>query len=206
MGYFDQYSSTAGSIADSYNIPRPVFFGLIQQESGWNPNAVGDNGAAIGFGQLHAGAAADTGFNRFDPIQNLQGSAAYLSKQINKFGGNITQGLAAYNQGAGNVSKGLGYAKSVLDKAQKFMNGGNINDIAQIAAGNPLAAVDLLGNVIGGGGDSCGLNPICYLRQWIDSTSFFSRLALAILAFLLILGALIMYKPEVVTTAAKAAA
>lgn len=201
MSYFDQYSGAAAGFADQYNVPQPILFGVIQQESGWNPFAVGDNGAAFGFGQLHAGAAADVGVNRFNPIQNLQGTAAYLGQQFQKFG-NWTDALGAYNQGAGhyNNSSALSYAGKVLDKAKSFLNGGTIDEIAKGAAcisGDPTSCLSAAGGLfgLGGSGNQCGtLDFVCELRQWITTSSFFTRLALATLALLLVLGGLYLMK------------
>ena len=172
---------------------------MIQQESGWNPNAVGDGGLAIGFGQLHAGAASDVGVNRFDPLGNLQGAAAYLKRQYNKYG-NWTDALSAYNQGHAGTNKGLAYATSVLDKAKKLFSGDNIDTIASGAAcasGNPLACMSAAGDLfgLGGSGDECGaLDFVCKLRQWVSQSNFFTRLALATLAVLLVLGGLYLMK------------
>jgi len=210
MSYFDQYSGAAGGYASQYGIPKPVFFGLIQQESSWNPYAIGDSGAAFGFGQLHAGAASDVGVNRFDPLGNLQGAAAYLSKQYNKYG-NWTDALSAYNQGHAGTSAGLSYANSVLDKAKKLFGfggdsgGGGINadTVAQGAACAASGGVDVIACAsaassifgIGGGGDECGmLDFVCKLRKWISESEFFTRLALATLALLFILGGLYLMK------------
>jgi soluble lytic murein transglycosylase-like protein len=49
MSYFDQYSGAAAGYADQYNIPQPIFFGLIQQESSWNPFAHGDQRQRLWF-------------------------------------------------------------------------------------------------------------------------------------------------------------
>jgi hypothetical protein len=197
MSGFTQYSGIAAGYAAQYNVPQPIAFGLFDQESNWNPFAVGDNGAAIGFGQLHAGAASDVGVNRFDPVQNIKGSLQYLSQQFNRFG-NWTDALGAYNQGAGNYnnSSALNYAKGVLDKAKKYLNGDTIKNIGSGVAcfgGDTAACASLAGGVLGG--DECGtLDFVCKLRKWIESSSFFKRLALATLALLFVLGGLYLMK------------
>jgi hypothetical protein len=195
--FYGQYSGAAAGYANQYNIPQPIFFGLIQKESSWNPFAVGDNGAAYGFGQLHAGAASDVGVDRFNPLQNLQGSAAYLSRQYQKYG-NWTDALSAYNQGHAGTSKGLAYANSVLDKAKKLFGGGDIDvgSAAACAAGNPLACASAGASLLGlGGSGGCGsLDFVCKLREWVSQSNFFTRLALATLALLLVLGGLYLMK------------
>jgi len=199
VSYFDQYSGAAAQDAAQFGIPQDIFFGMIQTESNWNPFAVGDSGQAIGFGQLHAGAATDVGVNRFDPLGNLQGAAAYLSQQYHKFG-NWTDALAAYNQGSGATGQawqnGLSYAQKVLNAAKGFMTGDNAVAGAECATGNPMGCIDLGANVLGlGGGDSCAwYDIVCKLEKWEESTHFFQRISIAILAFLFVLGGLYLYK------------
>lgn len=200
MSYFDQYSGAASGYAQQYNIPTPIFFGLIDQESSWNPNAAASGSSAFGFTQLLSGTANDLGVNAHDPLQNLQGGAEYLASMP---GSTWTEKLAHYYQGPGaNIgASGLAYAQGVLDKAKKFLNGGSISDIAGDAtkaaactAGDPLACASLAGNVFGGG-DQCGMfDFICKLQKWISSSNFFTRLALAALALLLVLGGLYLMK------------
>lgn len=74
---------------------------LTKWESGNNPQAIGDNGNAIGLGQLHAAAAIDAGIDpkdRADPVKNLQGTTVYLQQQLDRFKDPYTA-LLAYNQG-----------------------------------------------------------------------------------------------------------
>lgn len=190
--YFSQYGGIAGSYADLNNIPRPIFYGLIDQESSWNPFADASTSSAYGFTQLLKGTANQLGVDRYNPTQNLMGGAQYLASMP---GSTWTEKLAHYYQGpnASIGQSGLNYAQSVLNKAKKYLTGENITDVARAALGDPTALFSLGGNILGGG-DSCGINPICYLRQWIEQSSFFTRLALASLALLFILGGLYLMK------------
>jgi hypothetical protein len=204
MSYFDQYSGAAGGFANQYGIPQPIFFGLIQQESSWNPFADAPTSSAYGFTQLLKGTASDLGVNRMDPIQNLQGGARYLASMP---GSNWTEKLAHYYQGPGAKigSDGLAYANGVLDKAKKMFGlGGDVGDAvktgasaAACAAGDPMACMSAAGGLFGfgGDGDGCGtFDFICKLRKWITESEFFTRLALATLALLFILGGLYLMK------------
>lgn len=65
-----------------------------------------------------------------------------------------------------------------------------------------IFGVDIFGN---GTGSGCGVNPFCYLREWITTSGFFQRLALAILAFILILAAFYLMKGQEFKNLAKGA-
>jgi hypothetical protein len=212
MSYFDQYSGAAAGFASQYSIPAPVFFGLIQQESSWNPFASPGTTSAYGFTQLTNAAANQMGVNKYNPLQNLQGGAAYLSSMP---GNTWAEKLAHYYQGPGaNIGQaGMQYANSVLAKAQKMFgwggdggsSGGGINvggaaataaQGAACVAGDPMACMSAAGSLFGiGGGNDCGtFDFICKLRKWITESEFFTRLALATLALLFILGGLYLMK------------
>jgi cell wall-associated NlpC family hydrolase len=104
-----------------------LFVALIQQESGWNPDAQSPAGA-VGLGQLMPATASSLGVNSpLDPVQNLRGSAQYLKQQLNAFGGDARLALAAYNAGPAAVRKYGGippyaetqnYVTSVLSNAK----------------------------------------------------------------------------------------
>jgi hypothetical protein len=47
-------------IAAQYNVPDPIWEDIVQMESGYNPNAVGDQGTSFGLFQLHQGGALTT--------------------------------------------------------------------------------------------------------------------------------------------------
>jgi hypothetical protein len=201
MSYFDQYSGAAGGFADQFGIPQPVFFGLIQQESSWNPYARAGTTSAYGFGQLVNGTARQLGVNQNDPLSQLRGSAQYLASMP---GATWSDKLAHYFQGPGATinQSGMNYANGVLDKAKKYF-GFNSSDVgnaintganaAACAAGDPMACASALGGA--SGGDGCGtFDFVCKLRKWITESEFFTRLALSTLALLFILGGLYLMK------------
>lgn len=75
-----------------------VFEALIKAESNFNPNALSEKGAQ-GLGQLMPETAADLSVSDpFDPLQNLIGSARFLTKLMAEFG-SLELALAAYNAG-----------------------------------------------------------------------------------------------------------
>jgi soluble lytic murein transglycosylase-like protein len=98
----------ASSAAQKYGVDPGVFKQLVQVESGWNPSAVSNKGA-VGLTQLMPDTATGLGVNNpYDPGQSLEGGAKYLRQMLDKFGGDYTKALAAYNAGPGAVEKANG--------------------------------------------------------------------------------------------------
>ena len=95
--YSGPYLDLAYQTAALYKLPRGLFARMIDQESGWNPNAVSPKGA-IGLGQLMPATARALGVNPRDPKQNLDGAARYLKQQYDDFR-DWRLALAAYNAG-----------------------------------------------------------------------------------------------------------
>ena len=98
-----QYLPHARAMARKHGVPEDLFLRLVQQESGWNPQARSHKGAH-GLAQLMPGTAAKLGVDPRDPIQNLDGGARYLRMMYNTFG-SWQLALAAYNAGPGAVAK-----------------------------------------------------------------------------------------------------
>jgi hypothetical protein len=120
------YTGDIRAAASKYNLDPNVLAALINQESSFRPDALGDNGAAVGLTQLHAAAAQQVGVtDRWDPTQSIYGGAQYLSQQYSKFG-DIRTALAAYNQGPGFVQNygvnaaGGKYADAIIAQSQKY--------------------------------------------------------------------------------------
>lgn len=121
--YRGQYLGTARAVARRHGIPEDLFLRLVQQESGWNPNAVSHKGA-LGLAQLMPATARTLGVNPRDPVQNLEGGARYLATQFKRFR-SWRLALAAYNAGPEAVARhnGVppyretqGYVKAILGK------------------------------------------------------------------------------------------
>ena len=95
--YRGEYLAMARGAAQRHDVPEDLFLRLVQQESGWNPNAKSHKGA-LGLAQLMPDTASRLGVDPNDPYQNLDGGARYLSKQFRKFK-DWRLALAAYNAG-----------------------------------------------------------------------------------------------------------
>jgi len=123
------YEQQIEAAAQKYGIDPAVLKGLIKQESGFNPNA-GSSAGAQGLTQLMPGTAASLGVtNVHDPAQSIDGGAHYLKMQLDRFGGDYSKALAAYNAGPGAVQRYGGvppyaetqnYVKNVLAFAQQY--------------------------------------------------------------------------------------
>jgi soluble lytic murein transglycosylase-like protein len=106
---------------------------LTQAESGFRPEAVSEDGA-MGLTQLMPATAARLGvLAPLDPLANLEGGAKYLREQLDRFSGDLSLALAAYNAGPGAVARHGGvppYAETqrfvsrVLDLARRHSRRG----------------------------------------------------------------------------------
>ena len=99
------FAAEITAAARKHGLDPALLAGLVKQESGFNPNAVSPAGAR-GLTQLMPGTAAGLGVtDASDPVQALDGGARYLKQQLDRFGGDVTRALAAYNAGPGAVQR-----------------------------------------------------------------------------------------------------
>lgn len=90
--------------ANNHNIDPDLLDALVQAESNYKPDAVSSK-RAMGLTQLMPATARALGVqDPFDPAQNLNGGARYLSQMLRTHG-SLEHALAAYNAGPGNVAK-----------------------------------------------------------------------------------------------------
>jgi soluble lytic murein transglycosylase-like protein len=103
-GAATQYDAQITAAATKYGIDPALLKGLIRQESNFNASAQSGAGAQ-GLTQLMPGTASALGVDPRDPAQAIDGGAQYLKQQLDRFGGDPSKALAAYNAGPGAVAK-----------------------------------------------------------------------------------------------------
>lgn len=118
----EQYSSKNG--LDSSFVKA-----VIKQESGFQTKVTSHCGA-MGLMQLMPATASSLGVkDAYDPEQNIAGGTKYLKGLLDRFGGDKSLALAAYNAGPNAVAKYNGippyketqnYVKNIMSMYQKY--------------------------------------------------------------------------------------
>lgn len=96
------YRAIAYQAAVHAGIDPHYFIKQIQQESGFNPQAVSPAGAQ-GIAQFMPATAASLGVDPWNPTSALYGAAHLMANLKAQFGGNYAMALAGYNAGPGAV-------------------------------------------------------------------------------------------------------
>ena len=130
-----EYEAIVTGHARNYRLDPALLAAVIYHESKFDPAAESSSGA-IGLMQLTPatakGIALRTGGSRFelsdlyDPELNVRYGSWYLRHLLDRYDGDLRLALAAYNEGQGNVDRGVlfaetrEYVKSVLATRERY--------------------------------------------------------------------------------------
>ncbi len=102
VGNFDDVISEAGK---RYGVSKSLLKALIHVESFFDPLAVSKKGA-MGLMQIMPQNLQSLNIiDPFDPWENIMGGTRYLKEMLQRFSGDLTLALAAYNAGPTAVEK-----------------------------------------------------------------------------------------------------
>jgi len=117
--------SMVAKTATKEGVPADLLKAVVKQESMGNPCAVSTKGA-MGLMQLMPATATELGVsNPFDPAENLTAGARMLAQLLQKYSGDVSLALGAYNAGPKTVDTFGGlppypetqtYVEKIMDK------------------------------------------------------------------------------------------
>lgn len=156
------YESCFQAASEAYQVPVNLLKAVAKVESDFTPTAVSHCGAQ-GVMQLMPATARYLGVNdAFDPAQNIMGGAKYIRMMLDRFNGDVSKALAAYNAGPGSVEKCGGvpsYAQAYVNKVLGYAGSGvsvPAQTFATGAAASPSSSAAGYGAVSGSGGLTAG--------------------------------------------------
>ncbi len=134
--FLEAIAPDTGSLLDDaaarHGVDPHLAHSVMQVESAGNPNALSPKGA-IGPMQLMPDTAKSLGVDPHDPAQNIEGGVKLLKRLTEKYGGDTTKALAAYNAGEGAVDRAGGVPN--IPETQQYVQ--RVNDEYHRLTGTP---------------------------------------------------------------------
>jgi hypothetical protein len=121
-----QFASDIREISMRHGVDPRLVESVIRAESAFNPTAVSRTGAR-GLMQLMPQTAAMLGVrDSFDPRQNIEGGVRHLRYLLDRYPGNVSLAVAAYNAGEGAVDshRGIPPFAETQQYVQRVLGGG----------------------------------------------------------------------------------
>lgn len=123
------YNGIIEAASTSSGVPQSLVKAVIHAESAFDPKAVSTKGAK-GLMQIMPETGSELGLRDFfDPEENIRAGCKYLAFLLEKYDGNLSLTVAAYNAGPGAVDEFSGvppyaetqsYVRRVLDLKRRY--------------------------------------------------------------------------------------
>lgn len=140
-----KYQGKVKWAAQQLGIPAAVVAAQINEESGFNTQALSPTGAQ-GIAQFEPGTWSGLGCagSPNNPDDAFKCYVTYMHQLLAGQHGNVRNALAAYNAGPGNIPAGLGYADTILSNAgsNPGLQAGGGNYTGKGAPGPATATLD----------------------------------------------------------------
>jgi soluble lytic murein transglycosylase-like protein len=121
-----QYATEIREISARHGVDATLVESVIRAESAFNPTAVSRTGAR-GLMQLMPKTAVMLGVrDSFNPRENIDGGVRHLRHLLDRYPGNVSLAVAAYNAGEGAVDsyRGIPPYAETQQYVQRVLNGG----------------------------------------------------------------------------------
>lgn len=117
------YSDVVLPLSQKHEVDWRLVAAVMAVESNFKPNAVSAKGASGLMQLMPATAALYNTSDLFDPEQNVEAGVSHLKMLLDRYKGNLTLVLAAYNAGAKAVDqyKGIPPYKETQDYVKKVL-------------------------------------------------------------------------------------
>lgn len=116
-----KFSDLIHFASEKYGVDSGLISKMITTESAFNPKAVSPRGAK-GVMQLMPGTARDMGVeDPYNPKQNIEGGVKYFVGLVDRYDGDTTRALVAYNWGPTRADKWDGSAASLPEETRNYV-------------------------------------------------------------------------------------